>query len=842
MHAPKPYGRFVKGAELSADDASAVANLSKSLTNFKTVSELESLKWRRTLPSGRVAVAMQVGQLFKVMVLEGADAPDAPQQETEELNLPMLFCGTVRNAAQARLEFTQQTRKRLELVLDSPPAEASLQRFVVQAGPMHPEFGGTPQAEHLRPTWFSGRMATVVQIALGYGRQNLKSLPRDELEQAEYVLPPGVASAVRRELTGAVMPGYKGRPHTSGQIQYDFKFGRSDGVAFDTSGAPWLVRVSEEGVHAMPLPVIPETATAAFKAHVEEEGDTELQWVLDTFGAMPSGEGFPATESDFQAWRRAGVIQKVCEAADFYDHEPYSSAVGWSFALHGGEAVNTCFGYGADGIQNGYTYKLSLRLGVAENRGVAGLHREFSSQQVGAAVGEYVARINGALGAATHPGAAAIRYKLAAADEAALYARARGASSVGAEIDYWDNLERPPIATHQGGVRRISEGKIIWVRRAWYHDEPEVKFPVLAIPPYCQSHSLRALGAEPDEPPPCDTIIHAYFSGNEMKVVRYFYDPTPFPEFDVPQWQFGTWEASIFSGTYHWKEKASAKMIPSGLYSTDYDDREEAGSSVEIYNVNGYDEGWIYGAFSGGYNQPPDFGPFLCKFTSAVRLRVFYLDGTRRDIKNYEKYSSVCVPVYHPNSHLYAKSEVSQERLVGVAYTKSHWDPWRSNIIPMRDEENVSIPCSIDHVDPFFDTQWAPSQGFLPFVEGPSWVRAIDNGEAAANGSRFWSLMARGNSSSTPIGPIEEKKERTLAYNIDGYRLAAEQARDGFFMASPSAGVQFYTDAISNVAGTADYTSIYESDSGIPGLRIRWGSTVLAAPTEAQQFFGVINE
>ena len=113
----------------------------------------------------------------------------------------------------------------------------------------------------------------------------------------------------------------------------------------------------------MPLPIIPATATAAFRDYMEEVGDQEIIAILDRFGGMPTGESFPLRENEFEAWRRAGVIIKVCDSADFYDHIMYASACGWSFNLRGTEGYNTCYDYDDDeGLGYGLTYKASLKL------------------------------------------------------------------------------------------------------------------------------------------------------------------------------------------------------------------------------------------------------------------------------------------------------------------------------------------------------------------------------------------------------------------------------------------------------------------------------------------------
>jgi len=153
------------------------------------------------------------------------------------------------------------------------------------------------------------------------------------------VIPQAVKQAIGKELEGLCPPGYTGVPPASGQIQYDYKFYESHAVAFGQDNKPWLVQISNTaGVHAMPLPLIPATTTKAFKKWIEEVGDTEIKWVLEQFGGMPSGEPFPRAKQ-LQAWKRAGVVIKVCDMGDFYTRIMYSSSCGWSFNSRGTEGT-----------------------------------------------------------------------------------------------------------------------------------------------------------------------------------------------------------------------------------------------------------------------------------------------------------------------------------------------------------------------------------------------------------------------------------------------------------------------------------------------------------------------
>ena len=55
-------------------------------------------------------------------------------------------------------------------------------------------------------------------------------------------------------------------------------------------------------------------------------------------------------------------------------------------------------------------------------------------------------------------------------------------------------------------------------------------------------------------------------------------------------------------------------------------------------------------------------------------------------------------------------------------------------------------------------------------------------------------------------------------------------------------GDVFYTDAIKNAAGDAEYANCSEADEHSPGQRKRWGFTRLADHKSAHHFIGVIHE
>ncbi|EPJ5081061.1 hypothetical protein P3415_006535, partial [Pseudomonas aeruginosa] len=144
MYSPRPYGRFAEDAELSADDAAAVERLARNLTNFKQASELASLKRVADLPSGRQAVAIDMGGVFRILVLEQHELPQFRFDGVAQTNIPMLFSGVITRAQVLTdgqgvgIRLTEQARRRL-VAYDPkaalPPKDVALQRFVIKYEP-----------------------------------------------------------------------------------------------------------------------------------------------------------------------------------------------------------------------------------------------------------------------------------------------------------------------------------------------------------------------------------------------------------------------------------------------------------------------------------------------------------------------------------------------------------------------------------------------------------------------------------------------------------------------------------------------------------------------------------
>ena len=212
MHAPRPHGTF--GA-IDEGDAAEAELLMRRLTNFKSLSNLDSMRISRTLPSGAVVIAMDMGGVQKVIIQRPPQESPAPVSDgLTHGYIPMLFSGCidrglVQRADAVKVKFSNSTRKRLAKydpeALAAFPKEMKLKRFMVELSERFSELKpkqASPemlftQYANLRPTWFSGAMAEVVQIVGGYGSLKFADLPRNSIEQAQYRLPDKVYKEIK---------------------------------------------------------------------------------------------------------------------------------------------------------------------------------------------------------------------------------------------------------------------------------------------------------------------------------------------------------------------------------------------------------------------------------------------------------------------------------------------------------------------------------------------------------------------------------------------------------------------------------------------------------------------
>lgn len=865
MHQPRPHGRHSPGSELSKEDEAAAELLVRRLTNLKGSSGLESFKMVRTLPSGAIAIAQDAGGVLRLIIQDKKYQPeDEPFDGLAKENIPMLFSGAIHKAIVmtgdgVQLNITEQTKRRLAgyTSKDMPKSRLTLQRFVIsynaRVEELKPKTTGRiiyTQYAAQRPTWYSGAMASVMQIVGGYGRQDFDQLPEDKLERARMLLPEKVMRKIRLEIVNLRLPGYTGIPRKNGEFQYDYKFHETNAVSFDSSGKPWLLKFEQKGVFAMPLPLIQATTTTAFREYIEEVGDGEILWILNRFGGMPSGENFPVHSDSFQSWLRAGVIIKICECAEFYEHVMYSSACGWAVNDSGTEAFNTCYDYDEDeGLGFGLAYKIQLRLSPAENSGRLPTSFDLDSDEKARKLDAYLSMLYRQLTANTAR-ELAIKYKIRRVPIGQILARINNQGE--SEVDYWDNLELPPIASHSGVMTRVGKG---WLYHgAPFIHQPQIKFaePFLRG---CVSHNFLPLenGVGKSSYPSSDTIMYGYYQGDSLVVVKYFRDGRTFTAETVDNYEdcmtVGAWEQTTTSG---------ASSLLGHFYTSEIDERTPKAESATVTKIVGTDL---------GYDSEPYFAfdHFFSMVGTIWRNRYFQHNTVTTETEGYGMRVAVCATYYNRNSIFHAKDEVTsgskktESRNFGYITDPNSYRFFTYDFTWAWVNGDKSGNASTeDEVDPYPEDGnpvWVTGHNYDPagctdFADQGDWVGGLpaDYTWLVHPSQHEWKNEGGGGpptvrqfSRKTTGGPTQDG-ELNISITT-GVQRVNEKPSSGYFMSSPNEiGDIFYADSIMLCAGDSEYYSCSEGDPESPKQRKRWGHTSLADHKTAHHFIGVINE
>lgn len=871
MHSPEPYGLLIDGDEPTERDSSFVGTLLRQLSNKRTVYQVESLRLVRDLPDGGYVIVQHMGGLLKAIIKK--KGPEDKKQTIDGIahgKIPMLFSGVFEKLTFSidenylPLHLSQLTRRRLSQYGSiRVPERINLNRFVVEYPPafkyFEPMIKGNyfkhTQYVRLKPSWYSGAMGEVVQIVTGYGKPNNPEFPDDSIENSILTLPADVAEKVEAQLSKRALPGYTGYPHEEGHIQYDYKQSKNDVVSFDRSGKPWLVRISAGGVYAMPLPVIPATTTEAFREYMIQVQDDEILKILDRFGGMPSGETFPEGRA-FQAWIRAGVIIKVCDAGDFYQHMPVYDAASWSMNSRGDEGFNTCYQMTGGRVEF-MSYKVRLNLSPVQDQGWIKPGTTNSSN-----IFRYISDLYKLLDVSEAYDRAII-YKIKNAKPEEIQERASSyiPSDSGSqrEFDYWDNYTAEPIAAHSGSLTRVGSGvaqlPIIKESYAIY----ALKFPGLTGEG-CASFLCPA--PERDKRPTneiaCDVVVFGCYVEDQLKVIKYFHEPMKFNK-SVDS----TFEDIMIVGQWEKTETTSPTGIAGNLYTSDFDDRSELDDSSIYTHIKGIDLGYGNPAF-----QTPGL---LFTHGGLYRARYYKHEITTKHVNGNSLSSAVCVPNFNRDAILYAY----QETIGSEVTTEEH------------EKHSITDPTSYDlwTYDPIFHYlgghgkgKPTPKTGDYVYVYNmkynPNSISDFaDQGDWFGVGSGYidvsaicapYTDRAAGvhHANGVIIGgeapymePYFNKKEvanKTSGYvgltaaHVGSLTIHRNVPARWYFDFSPQddgAGglVYFQRDCCRVMFGDSSYVNISD-EGGSAGRRKFWGHTRFANHSTYHYFFGVINE
>ncbi|WIF21958.1 hypothetical protein [Shewanella phage vB_SbaS_Y11] len=863
MHQPRPYGLHAIGLPLTERDEAFINSITKRITSLKELSKVDSIKMVYDLPDGGYVIVQDMGGNFRVISHKPIHGKDPIFDGVETDYIPMLFSGTITKAVAHEnepvgLRLTEAARFRLvnySHLAVKPDKDIELQRFRIDYDDKFSEFKPKFPSAILRtqyvqqsPLWYSGAMSEVVQIVGGYGRQDFANLPDEKvepLERARVKLPQEWLDRINKDIKGLRLPAYTGLPPADGSFQFDYKFNNTNAVGFDDKNKPWLLRISPSGVYAMPLPIVPATRTDAFRRYMYLMGDDEILAILDRFGGMPSGEAFPEYRN-FEAWRRAGAIIKVCEVSDFYSHIAYSSACGWSLNSKGTEGYNTCYDYYDDeGLGYGLTYKLKLNLVSTDEYYGAKQVVLADEGPIANKVRLYLNQFIPTLGSTSDD--RAILYKLRRATSVDIYQRALGRMGDDKqERDYWHNLEMEPIAKHTGNVSEVYRGYLY--HGAKFQFQPQIKFPEPLVGA-CISHDFLPMlsGRYADKYPNSDTIMFAYYVGDSLKTVKYFVNWD-----NYQQETQGNFEQYMRAGSW-WQEETSGRSGVQGyFYSSDIDDREIVSPNTTYTTIVGEDK---------GFDTKPAFSfDYVFSMVGTLFRNRYYTHKTNVVSKRDRTIDvAVCIPYLCRNAILQAKRESIPEVRKSESYQLlSVRDPtsyryWTYHFVYAWQGMDIKNPKGNPYPSNG-NPVWVETMSYSPneansFADNGDWVGGLpaDYTWLIHPDSNVW--QAQGGGGAPTVDSYSRSEPATsessgmvklsMAGNPDVVNNKMPDSM--YFLGSPTEfGNYFYRDACQVMFGETTYRNVSEPSASSP--RAKWGYTRLVGNQSAHHFIGVINE
>lgn len=654
--AQKPYGLFVKNDEPTRRDLDFIAAVVHRFSTYKAEADLNALRQVHDLPDGGIMLIQDAADILRVIV----DKQHQKEYHLEKTGyvkpyIPMFFSGvitraSVRDDQKVSIKITEQCRRRLERATESKVGkELSLERLTIDQSYDFPEF--IPREEGVlkrtqyyahNHAWYSGAMAEVMQIVGGYGKQEFEALPDHPIERAQITLPETIFKEIWSKYQNVRLPGYEGVPPVDGHFQYDYKWTKTHGIAFDSNQNPWLVEISD-AVYVMPLPIIPLTADPLFRKYAEEElHDAEILKILDRFKALPSGESFPKIKTEFDRWLRAGVIIKICDVADFRQNQAIFPACGWSFNTHGHNAYNTGYSYDAKGLINCHTYSLTLTLNPSAwhyGTEAVNLNDSTLSNEEKQRIAQYLNHVFKQIQSGDDVLRNSLLYKFRHIGQNEILARS-GASNFEAEVEYWDNYQAQPMANHTGQVKKVYSGYLYHPAKPEF--QPQIKFPFFEMDG-CISFDFSAL--ESGVSAKCDTIMYAYFDGDDLKVVKYFYDNRTFNK--VVETDY---EQYMIVGKWYMNEYQGDSRISGNFYTTDIDERKETSGTTVETTIEGRDL---------GYDSKPHFAFDYFGSTGGTMWRNRYFSHLTKSLTVNDRtaVNAILIPMFNRFTVLHAYIE-----------------------------------------------------------------------------------------------------------------------------------------------------------------------------------------
>ena len=705
--------------------------------------------------------------------------------------------------------------------------------------------------QYFRPNWWSGTMASLIQLIRGYGNQ-----PANDTRYVPLDAPLGEVN-IKYE----TMP-YRGRLKEDGVIDYRFFFDDCHGVSFDDANEPWLVHLSSDGMYVMPLPIMPETTTPEFREWCETNGDEDLIYILDTFGGLPTGESFP--EQGRQYWEEVGLIQKVETLSDFGGE--YSEAIGWSFNNRGHGAVNCCQTSDPNGMRKGQTHYISIDL-----KRIPPVDPDELPVRDG--LFDMIMSVHPLSGEQRK----AFLFKLRHAPYSEVkdsyeHLKTNNNSNTISAFgwDKWSQYDLGNIFNHVVVRDKIQEGYLYFngqqgtVGRA----KPQIKFPQTAPKPDTGEYGCHSFGLEPSTVdgfnPVCSTAVFSYFADDSLKLVSYFYDPrnyNPPNESDKPPCSIiGSWTTVTYSG---------AADLAGHWFMNDLDEREAIPATVSTTTTT---------SMPVGYSEPIwAFARWFYEMGTITRSFVYNTNTTNVTTESKSFDVATIVPWGFRDGCLYtSKTKSASGSMTKSTGSGSVPDPYSYVIYTHHNifayikggaSGNSGNALSTKDIDPppkdgkpitVVDYTYSPSPCSDTYSSG-GWLDIGDDvTDACLNGGNFTTGgkmsgkgAARGQRSTSFSTPIMSQESGHTYFNFRDTPdiVNREIAKEEYYFISPDPlkeGAIMLRLADKNCLGVKFYAAVDEwggYDAKDKTTNRYWGYTrMVTAGTPVCQFVGVINE
>ncbi|MEG1935186.1 MAG: hypothetical protein RR141_04270, partial [Rikenellaceae bacterium] len=404
------------------------------------------------------------------------------------------------------------------------------------------------------------------------------------------------------------------------------------------------------------------------------------------------------------------------------------------------------------------------------------------------------------------------------------------------DVEYWDNYECTPIASHIGRCSITNEGPL--------YGGLKLKLPEPVFEGCISMDFSPRRGGENAER--VDTIAFAYYIGDDLKVIKSFRDARrSYKEVR------GNFDDTMVVGSWEKIEYQGLTGLAGEYYSTDFDHRQEIAPTEVTTKIEGRDL---------GYGQP------LAEFTF-----YFWTDGTLSRQRYYSHHTQIqritgrsineafLIPFFSRNSAIYVErehipetqKEVRMERLsVRDPNSYEYWTydaSWHSFDNGLK---KTGKPFPVDSFPVWAETHQADRSdprsdfadegdwiGGLPadvthLVHPPGGINLITYGGSAPPFEAYTEVTST---------PSSSKNAMHLSIMDRPMKLHERLHDDWFYSRSPDGFKNvFYVDMCKVVFGEMKYGNI--SIENEAGKRYRYGYSRLVNNDHAHTFIGVMNE